>query len=374
MTPKDKLVQDSIQASKNTKNIMLEYATGCGKTLCSLRICEYKQYKKVLILVDETLNINTWTDEIKKWNIKIDYDIMCYASLHKIENIYDCVILDECDVITEKRFTYLINLDTSFIFLSAKVPLIKMNMLKQLCQFKRLKVTLTQAISLGVLPTPKIKIIRLNFDNTKTYIYIKGNKNKKTISCSFNDRFKYYGQYRVEIHCNEAQYYQLLSDDINYLKEQIRYNPSLKLPLQMKGLERKKFISAIKLRWLKEAINKFENKRMICFLSSIEDCNNFSKTESLHYESNKDIIEKFNKGEINRIFAINKLDRGKNLINIDLGIIAILNKNTTVKFIQELGRVLRSENPFVYLIIVNNTYEDSILKLIYEDINQKYFI
>lgn len=375
MNAKDKLVAETVLNCKPYDNVLLQYATGCGKTLCSLKIAKDKEYKKILILCDELLNINTWEDEIKKWSIDIDYDIMCYQSLHKVEDKYDCVILDECDVITEKRFDHLIKLNTHFIFLSAKVERDKMNILKSLCKFKTFTIRLTDAINKGILPKPSIKIVNINFDDTKKYVYTKGAKANKTVECSYQERFNHFSKNtHVKVHCTESQYYKLLTDDIEYLKKEIRFDQTLKLPLNKKGLDRKNFISDVKVRWLKENIKLFENKRYICFLNRIQDCDHFSIHESVHYQTTNDnVINDFNDLKINRLFAINKLDRGKNLKNVELGIIAVLNKKSTIKFIQEIGRVLRSEKPLIYLLIVNSTYEKDVLNEIYQDVDKIFF-
>lgn len=92
----------------NTKCLILELATGFGKSKLSIdlinHICDrvYKKQKEstnILILVAKTVHKQTWKKEIEKWGgIKSDcITIECYESLKKYKNSYfDVVVADEC--------------------------------------------------------------------------------------------------------------------------------------------------------------------------------------------------------------------------------------------------------------------------------------
>ena len=374
-----KLQEETVAWAKGKNNILLEYATGSSKSLCALKICLDKGFGKVLILCDEKDNKKTWKKEISDWNIKLNPDIICYHSLHKMQSGYDCIILDECDVITELRLEQIKELNSpNHIFLSAKVPIEKKQLLNQLGDFFFRKISLDDAINRGLLPAPRIKLIPIQLNESIPYLYYyKGKKKSKVIDCTYNNYLKYVGKENyLKIQCTELQYSTLMNQDIDYYVQRVQngeYN--LRTHLQRLGGKRKEFLSGIKYKWIRNNLHLYKDKRYICFLNSVEECDKISIEESLHYKSADDnLIEKFNSKEINRLFAIRKLDRGKNLVDIDLGIIGVLDKKETTRFIQETGRILRGKDPLIVLPYVKGSYEEKILNKIYEEIDRKYFI
>lgn len=376
---KTKLQDKAVEWSKDKNSVLLEWATGVSKTLAGLKIAKARNPKKVLVFVDEIKNIDTWKKEIVDWSINIDADIMCYHSCHKVEDEYDVVILDECDVITEKRLDHIIKLNPElFVYLSAKVPYEKKVLLKELRPYKRWHIDINVAIEKGLLPPPKIFMIPVYLDNRNRNLkYYKGNSKSRKITVNATNYRGYVGRnYYLEIECSEQEYLQLLNEDIEYYKKMF-FNAQqdwVKNKWLRLGGQRKTFLSSLKFNYFRTYMEKdFENKRYVLFLNSIADCDTISKEHSIHSKSEEDTaIERFNNEEINKIIAVRKLNRGKNLSNIDAGIITVLDGSTTVGFLQQNGRVMRSSDPEIYILYVPNSKDEENLKKVLDEIDEKY--
>ena len=66
MTKRDN-IRDTV-LSCGDKNILLELATGSGKTKIAIEFLNKRTQGKILIVVPRLVLINTWKDEFTKWN------------------------------------------------------------------------------------------------------------------------------------------------------------------------------------------------------------------------------------------------------------------------------------------------------------------
>ena len=105
--------------------LLLEAATGLGKTKCSIDLVNHliaTKYKgkqtSMLLLVAKTVHKQTWKDEINKWGgINVSsLTVECYESLKKHQGeTFDIIVMDECfrgdvEILTDegyKRFDLL---------------------------------------------------------------------------------------------------------------------------------------------------------------------------------------------------------------------------------------------------------------------------
>ena len=188
---KTKVQQKILDISKNEKFMLLNLVTGVGKTLASLKIAQYHNNLKWLILCKEVNHIDVWKEEIKKHKIKIKFEIICYASLHKIKGNYN-IICDEAHAITlSKRKLIIKNIKFNRIkFLTATLPDNKYNHLEILSKKGELKILtldLNKAIKLDILPIPEINIIKVKMtsDQLKKYKLIDNQVKQK--SFNYND-------------------------------------------------------------------------------------------------------------------------------------------------------------------------------------------
>ena len=82
-------------------------------------------------------------------------------------------------------------------------------------------------------------------------------------------------------------------------------------------------------------------------------------------------LERFNNHEINALFVVGKLIEGQNLKDIDCGIITQLGGTSRIT-VQEVGRVLRSPNPVIYIPVFDGTKDDSFMYTLTSNIPAEY--
>ena len=105
---RDKLFQKATDAYK-TGHVLLEAATGAGKTFIALRLI--KSMEKWVIVVPKLVLIDNWTQEFLKHDLGKMLDLgtiefITYASLEKYQatNRKRNVILDEAHNLNERRY------------------------------------------------------------------------------------------------------------------------------------------------------------------------------------------------------------------------------------------------------------------------------
>ena len=380
------------------KNILFQWATGCGKTkqaIQAIDLLDKNKTNRILIVIAEKAHRKNWTEEFKKWNNNIldnlNYDItmVCYDSLHHHQNEhFDVVIFDESHHLgTDIRLDILRNvISDKFILLSATMnPNIIYEISKIIGNIFVSTITLQQAIDWGIIPEPKIILIPLTLDNkviNQEIEEVRGKKDKLvTVKCSVAEKWKYikdkkkYPNLRLIISCTERQKYNDLEVKMDYYRRlfNMRHSESLKNKMLQYGSQRKVFLGQLKDAKAKEIISSFEESRYICFCSSIEQADRLGGSNSIHYkkENTQQIIDMFNNKEINSLYVVGMLREGQNLNEIEKGLIIQLD-GTTLPFIQKSGRILRSENPEIYIIYFAGTQDEVYLNRALEHINPEY--
>lgn len=345
--------------------IIYEWATGVGKSLVAINNIEKFGGKWNIVLAETNHELN-WIEEFKKHDkgyLLKNINFFCYQSLHK--NLEDeNYIFDELHHITSDiRLNYLQQIHLfklkRFIGLTATLTRTQKELIKEtIGEYYVHKISLDSAIELGILPEPMIYLVGVELDNiTKNQIF---NFNKtKSVKCS------------------EAEWYKYQSDRIEYLK--LKFFTSQQEWDKIKWLkaanDRKKFLSNCKTKHAKVLLNKIGSKRLICFTGSIEQSIELSNGLSIHSKISKnkryELLEKFNSGEVDRLFATGMLKEGQNLNNIEVGIIIQLD-NVERYFIQVTGRTLRAKFPEQYIMYVKNTQDEKYIKTALENINKEY--
>lgn len=396
MKTRDEIQQEAISLIENNNTVILELATGIGKSACAIKAINNLQGitpipLRVLLLVAEVAHINNWKAEFAKWELtdKIDITIECYASLKKYRNTtWDIAIFDEIHHInSELRIDLFKSLKINkLIGLSATVTAEVYNGIKYIRKdYKTLKVTLKDAIEWGVLPKPKLYLIPLVLDNyrkTESILEEWGSKHKRiVINTTLQDRWKYikdktkYPNITLHIECTQKEKYDHITQQFEYWKKRyMQMNQDFaKNKWLLLGSERKRFLGECKTKYLQRLLNTLEGKRFICFCSSIKQAEKLHATNCIHSKK-KDvtkIIESFNNKEIDNIFAIGMLQEGQNLIDIDAGIIAQLD-GVERAFTQKFGRTLRAEDPEQYVFYYKDTRDEGFLQKILNTINEEY--
>lgn len=403
---KSSIQEKALEISKKNSHLILSWGTGCGKSLAALKIIKNKvdsgDTTPWFIVCSEINHIDNWISEIVKH--KLGYlmphiEIFCYASLGKYKNKRANLILDESHSVSDLRLDHLKTIQVdNIISLSATLNQVRKNQLLLLRPFREFEITITDAINIGILPAPKIFVIHDKLNNDPRYSDLRYVKTKggwiKTgkglitapiIKCEYKDYFevlkknKEVPQYQLHVSCTQDQYYNLISADLEYYKNIVMASGSIthKNKMLRLGSDRKAFISSIKDDILEELdyMLDINGYRFISFTGTIEQCDRIGGNLAIHSKiPQKEIkarIDRFNKKESNSIYAVQMLREGQNFEDIEAGIITQLDSED-LSFVQMMGRIFRSTNPILFVIIKDNTQDVTYLKKCIDSLDNKY--
>ena len=325
-----------------SKRLVCQWAAGVGKSGIVLRFLAMHPESNCLIVVPEHDNISNWKNEFGKFNVPYDnVTIICYASLHKFANTdWDLLVLDEVPHIdTEKRTKMLRTITAEHVLaLGAVVDREEMDSLLSVYgSFKNWTISLERAIEYGLLPGPEINIVHLTMPFTHVPEY---ERLQKKVTDAKNA----------------------------YEKSANKYN---EMRMLRAGNERKRFLGAMKEEAIRHLCDKFDKqgKRYLCFCSSIKQAESIGGERAYTSKSPKSMahLKKFNDHEINALFVVGKLIEGQNLKDIECGVIGQLGGTSRIT-VQELGRIMRSKNPIIYVPIFDGTKDDSFLYTLTDNI------
>lgn len=352
---KDYIQLHAVSLLYSYRRILLSWATGCGKTLGSLKmvneILSHRPNYRGYIICKETGHLNNWNDDIIKHgmdNIKDNSEMFLYASLHKYskKGYVDYIILDECHAVTDNRIEHLseiIGPETIVIMLSATVDHVKSDLLRNLCgSYYEFHISISDAIGMGLLPSPEVYIhyFTLNSKEQSEYnninLEMERAKNKHLALEEEWTKIKWIGL----------------------------------------GSKRKRMMAEMKTNRAKILLKTtFKGKRYICFSGSKEQAQKLSPHNFIHSgKSKKRNLNKkdsFNAGKINNLVVVNMFREAMNLNNIEMGLIVQLD-NVKLSFIQMLGRVFRSDFPEMHIMVLKDTQDEKYLKRVLEGFNKQY--
>lgn len=396
---KEELQIQSLPLIKQSNRVALQWCTGLGKSKAAIDMAnyladkefeEYEEPLNVLLVVAETAHKSNWKIEFDRWGLKTDNVVMeCYASLKKYRNSYwDLVIFDEAHHLgSDLRMDVLTELHArNIILLSATLPDQVMQAVTGVFgEFVTSKVTLKQAIEWGILPAPKVYLIPLTLDSTYPNCAIIeewGKKEKRvTYKCKFHERWEYlknknkYPNVTLEISCTQQQKYDYLSDQFEYWRSQFfrTRQEFIKNKWLQVGSKRKRFLGESKTDAVRLLLHKIQDKRFICFCTSIEQAELLGGKNAIHSKKDNslDIIDDFNTKKIDNLFAVGMLQEGQNLTDIEAGVIVQLDGQERA-FVQKFGRSLRATDPIQFIFYYKDTRDTEYLENVLEGINKEY--
>ena len=394
MKTRDDLERAAKAALKSYNNIAIQAATGVGKSKLALDLCRNmvepgEQLPSILLVVAEVAHIQNWKDEIEKWSYEGPVFICCYASLKKYRNTeWDVIIFDEAHHLgSELRLDIFSTITaTHMLFLSATLKQSLLDTLELHCgPIKVIKMGLQDAFNANILPEPKINLMPLTLDNKTVNHFIVeewGNKARRvSIKCAYKDRWLYkrnksrYPNVELIISCTQQQKYDYITEQFNYYKK--RYmscrNEAIKNKWLQWGSRRKTFLGLEKTAIAAQLLQKIGDKRLICFCTNIAQADMLGQETSVHSQKKDslNIIQKFNNGEINSLYAVGMLQEGVNLTGIEAGVIIQLDGEERA-FIQKFGRTLRADSPEQYIIYFRATRDEEYLQNALESIDKNY--
>ena len=366
-----------------SRNIILEWATGCGKSYAAINLQSQMNSRKTFICVAETAHIQNWKDEyIKPGHEELlkTTEIFCYASVKKYrDKSCDLLILDEMHhSFSENKIDILSTINAnSVIGLSATISIEQWGLfVKIFGNTSTYRISLEEAIEMEILPKPKVFIIPLTLDDKKKNCIIeyKRGRNINTIHCNYDQRNVYifnkkkYPTLDLVIHCTEKDKYDYFDAQYNWAKSTRRAGW-----LRYGGF-RKQVLSELKIDYIKKLSNKLisEDKRFICFCGSIDQAEEIGGSNCIHSKKEaKEVICKFNNYEIDSIYAVSMLKEGQNLPGIDAAIIGQLDGGERA-FIQKSGRGLRAKFPEIYVLYFKSTKDEDYLQNVLDNIPEEY--
>ena len=361
-----------------SKEIVLELSTGVGKSKLALEFINKHSSKNILIVVPRLVLINNWKDEINKWgfnNLLNHITFTTYNSLHKhIDTQWNIICYDEAHHLSDRCKDIDNQLNSKYrLFLSATLKREHKNWINHyypLSEF--ISVSLKEAIDNDVLPDPKVLLIPLTLDNTNsTEVLVKKNKKSTlTIDCFYKDRWKYMKLYNCNIKCTPQQYYNEISQEIEYWKKQSMFKKSFEFKWLKCCNDRLKWLSNQKETIVMTILKHLKDYRVLTFCNSIEQTEKLGKY-CINSKNKKSInnLQLFNEGKVKHITSVVMLDEGCNLAQCKVGLFAMLNSSDRMIF-QRLGRILRHKEPVIIIPYYKNTREEEIVVKMIENYNK----
>lgn len=376
---REQLLAD-IRAAEPT-DFILQLPTGFGKCRVAIEVIRSKSITtSILIVVPKLVLINNWKDEFEKWG-SVDLlpvvTFTTYISLKKYTNsTFNAIIFDECHHLSDAAYeaSKAITWHHS-VWLSATMT-DRFGYIEDLVAkpYFLKKISVRQAINQEVLPDPKVYLMRMKLDNTTANQLIEQNTDIKSEpqEVLWKDRFKYFGRrdIRYNIRCTQQQYLENLNSSIDYYRKEFMKNrkPSSKNYWLRLCSQRLTYLSSLKEDLVRFMLSKLNGERSVVFCSSIEQSQRVCaySVNSKEPGTAQQILDQFNRGEINQISTCNMLNEGVNLTNCRYGIYVALN-SSEVLIKQKLGRLLRHPNPILMIPFYVGTREEEIVKEMVQD-------
>jgi superfamily II DNA or RNA helicase len=320
-------------------------ATGVGKSRIGVMAAEMQFQKNpnsviYAIAPTESLRDVEWPDEFRKWGCehlisKIKF--ICYASIadEVVQGEIDLVLLDECHHITPLNSVFFENNRVWNIFaFTATYPNInddidKFALLNHLCPVF-FQIPIEDAVALKLVTEFEIKVLLFDLDDKDKYIES--------------------GPKKHRIMTTELGHYKYLTKQIQQCIIQKREGAKFKWI----G-DRMRFLYNIRTReWIAkdvmDALMK-EDKRTLIFTGSIDLCEKLCKPNTFHSETNDTALTEFAAKIRPYLGAVNALNEGKNLPEVDQTIVVQLDSNAR-NIVQRIGRGIRWRPNHIGLVVI----------------------
>ena len=384
---RDQIYQQCVQQIAKTNCLLLESATGTGKTKVSIDLVNYllnsKWYAEakqinILILVAKRVHKQTWKDEIEKWGginhptAKINVLMECYESLkNHCKERWDIILSDEVHHIgSEIRLEFLKTMSFGyFLGLSATIP----RKTKQYFRYKYhsevVTCDLVEAVKDDILPEPMILLFPLLLDNrveSEEWEFFK-DASGPIVHASYKDIRKY--KFNRHIHSIISMTQKQKCIEYDNLIAFFKRNNRDQAKLYMSG-KRLEFLADIKLPIIKDILHHLENQRTITFCKSIKQAEAAGKwcIHSKNEEADK-FYKDFNAKKIDHITAVNILNENANLVDCKYAIFCNLS-SSEVSVPQRIGRALRHKEPVIIVPYYQGTREEELAMAMVEGFNK----
>jgi len=415
MITRDELQKQAVQALIDDGFIMVNWGTGVGKSRVAIDAID-RLFKagaqNILLLVDQGIHKTNWRNEFLEAKgpehgafLYDSVTVECYASLPKYTGTsWDLVIADEAHHLrSENRVDLLASLKADrMVCLSATISCkgdaeALLKTLSRFGDFKSFDFGLQDAIDNEILPEPTVHIHVLPLKDLGARHLIVEEWGAKARRRTIDTDFEHYRQFldkdqypavTLNIDCSAAEAYSYYEKQMEErskrykdLKKKADDGENVPAPqLEMAknrmvryGLLRKNLLGTSKTQFMTWLLKKLEGKRYICFCSDVDQawtlggdnviCNEVKDCDA--------IVNAFNDGERNSLFAVNMGKEGQNLSGIEACVVVqLMGKDR--HFIQEMGRAMRAKDPQQHIVVVDGTKDIEYLRDSVSSINPKY--
>lgn len=367
-------------------HLFLAWAPRISKTRSALMVLNPGQ--KVLVCSNTTLIRDNWIKYLDEWEFPVEYKSICYQSVHKELNEYDVVILDEFDLCSDGYYEILKHFTPKrWIGLTGTTTYrSKVTWNKLTRKSFEWEITVDQGISYGILPKPEIICVGLSLKTDKrVHLYHKGqDKSKKNLVVQYKSK-EFWDNIRrkdlnLQIQCTESEWEEMLKSDYSYWMGLLE-DTETKVPHQVisnkinsLGNARKKKFAELKNRYIRKVTNYFqlESKRVLYFCNSIPQAEWLDSNYAVHSgKDSKGLIDDFNEGKINKLVAVNIMDRGIDLVNVDACVL-IQASNSEASNKQKVSRTLLSVAPKIIILYYKGTRDQEYVEKFVKQFNPEY--
>lgn len=387
---KNKIQDYAVYLSTKFKHVVLQWATGCGKSLAAIKIIDEDiksstektgSWNRWYIVVAERQHIKNWEEDIHKHGyghlLELGYvDIFCYQSLHKYKNKEVNLVLDEAHSVTDLRLDCLLTIKSDkIISLSATLEYNREVQLTSLSPFHKYTITTDKAIKADLLPPPIIVKMELDLTPTLRLAYEK-------ITQEIRETDELIQGYKIQIQSIIDAF--PASPKIGELREELVKNEAISIKQRVR---RKNLVANSKSSSIEKLQNliKTWKKKYIIFTGNLSQNKRFSqKDKSRCLDISSRNYDKTNEARIAHFNAYSKnvdiglicykmLRQGTNLSGIQMGIIAQLDSKQ-LSFTQMMGRIFRSERPVLFVFVARDTIDEVYWGECSKDLDKSYII
>ncbi len=404
---RDELQAQAVEAVMRDRYVMVNWGTGVGKSRVAVESIS-RLFRdgalSILLLVDQGVHKKNWLLEFQEAKGERDgrmlYDsitVECYASLSKYEGTsWDFIVADEAHHLRSAARTGGLSTISArrMLCLSATIScrgdaddLLEM-LDSRFGRFTTFDFGIQDAIDNRILAEPTIWVHALPLEDIGVRMQVVEEWGRAAKRVALEARYEDRAMYRdktvfpaatLTIDCSAAQAYEYYSKQIEVRKKAWRESrenagledgqPDTKVTemlltrLKRSGLLRKEMLGAAKTKFAKWLVGKMAGKRFVCFCSDIGQARELGGDNLICSEVSDSgaVIDAFNAGEKDSLFAVKMAKEGQNLRNIEAGIVLQLSGKDR-EFIQQIGRAFRSKDPQQHIVVIDGTRDIDYLR------------
>lgn len=349
------LQSEVLSSLPNKPHGRLHLAPRSGKTKIIIDLIKREKPKSILwVTPSSKLAEEDIPAEFDKWRAKSykkKLTTTTYHSLSKIEGVYEMVVFDEEQHITENNIQNFLNgsLKYDYIISMTGTPTKhdhKKDLYKKLDLKVLYNISIKEAVNKNILSNYKISILPVSLSEKKDIVVKTKNKEFKT---SERDKYKYLDK------TAQQAIYQKRSDKKWRIMERLRFIKN----------------SVSKTEAAKNLINRLEGKTLI-FAGSIQQAEDICE-HTYHSKTDDKDLKKFLNNEIKKISMVNSGGTGFTYLGLDNLVIVQSDSNKNGQTSQKISRILLSQKDHfanIWILYLKGTKDEVWFKSTLEDFDK----